>query len=99
LPSRTGIKNNAKYTGIVVAGVHGITIFWTRNEISETGGMDFAWRGGENEVEDMDGGRRVGKQVWDGSSRLGDSVEDREGESGDDMRWIEGGDRRRQLER
>jgi len=56
LPSRTGIKNNAKYTGIVVAGVHGITIFWTRNEISETGGMDFAWRGRENEVEDMDGG-------------------------------------------
>jgi len=56
LPSGTGIKNNTKYTGIVVAGVHGIVMFWTRNEISETGRMDFAWRGGKDEIEDMDGG-------------------------------------------
>lgn len=30
---------------------------------------------------------------------MGDSMEDREGESGDDVRWIESGDRRRELER
>jgi len=99
LPGGTGIENNTKYAGIVVARVHGIAIFWTRNEISKTGGVDLTWRGGEDEVEDMDGGCSVGKQVWDRSSRVGDSVEDREGKGGDDVCWIEGGDGGRQLER
>jgi len=56
LPSRTGIKNNTEYTGTVVTRVHGIAMLWTRNEISETRGMDFTGRGGENKVEDMDSG-------------------------------------------